>query len=105
MPNMPEIIFESDGSEPDAFNLYDNRVKIGEMIVEIAGKNLKVYHTEVDEDQAGKGYAKDLLNAMAAHCRLNNLSVIPLCTYVALQFERHPETYLDIWNRDIVPKF
>lgn len=102
---MAEVIYEDQGAVPAAFNLYDKDKKIGEMIVELSDGNLKVYHTEVDDDQAGKGYAKDLLDAMAAYSRANKLKVIPLCTYVALQFKRHPDEYADIWNQDIEPKF
>ena len=102
---MAEVKFQNDWAEPDAFNLFDQDKKIGEMIVETIGDNLKVYHTEVDDDQAGKGYAKELLNAMADYARSNQLKVIPLCTHVALQFKRHPGDYADIWNQEVKPEF
>ena len=50
---MAEVKFQYDGEEPAAFNLFDADKKIGEMIVEILGGDLNVYHTEVDEDQEG----------------------------------------------------
>jgi len=102
---MAEIKFEALGGDPDAFNLYDEGKKIGEMIVEIREKDMKVYHTEVDEDQSGKGYAQSLLNAMATYAREHQLKVIPLCSYVGTQFRRHPDTYADIWNKDVKPTF
>ncbi|MDY0906481.1 GNAT family N-acetyltransferase [Pedobacter sp. CFBP9032] len=102
---MAEVKFQNDGAEPDEFNLFDQDKKIGEMIVETIGDNLKVYHTEVDDDQAGKGYAKKLLDAMADYARSNQLKVIPLCSYVALQFKRHPDEYEDIWNKSVKPEF
>ena len=102
---MAEVKFQNDRAEPDAFNLFDQDKKIGEMIVETIGDNLKVYHTEVDDDQAGKGYAKKLLDAMADYARSNQLKVIPLCSYVALQFKRHPDEYEDIWNKSVKPEF
>ncbi|RDC57982.1 N-acetyltransferase [Pedobacter chinensis] len=101
---MIEVRFENNIA-PVAFNLYDGGSKIGEMIVEITDGNLKVYHTEIDENQEGKGYAKKLMDAMINHCRTESLKVIPLCTYVALQFKRHPDVYNDIWNKDIKPSF
>lgn len=102
---MAEVKFQNDGAAPAAFNLFDHDKKIGEMIVETIDGNLKVYHTEVDEDQAGKGYGKKLLDAMADYARSKQLKVIPLCTYVALQFKRHPDEYADIRNKDVKPEF
>ncbi|MCZ4244376.1 GNAT family N-acetyltransferase [Pedobacter punctiformis] len=96
---MSEIKFETGNGEPAAFNLYDEGRKIGEMIVEINGTDLTVYHTEVDEDQSGKGYAGQLLASMVNYVRAHNLKVIPLCPYVHAQFKRHPDLYGDIWNR------
>jgi predicted GNAT family acetyltransferase len=37
---------------------------------------------------------------MVEHARKNKLKVIPLCTYVHVQFKRHPDEYADVWNRD-----
>lgn len=102
---MAEVKFQKDGAEPAAFNLFDQDQKIGEMIVEILDGNLKVYHTEVDEDQEGNGYAKLLLKAMSDYARSNQLKVIPLCSYVATQFKRHPDEYGDIWNKAVKPEF
>ena len=101
---MAEVKFETGGGEPDAFNLYDKGKKIGEMIVGQEGTNLTVYHTEVDEDQAGKGYAALLLSSMVEYVRKNGLKVLPMCVYVATQFKRHPDQYQDIWNKDVKPK-
>ena len=97
---MAEIKFISDGQEPDAFNLYESGQKIGEMIVATTGSNLTVYHTEVDENQSGKGYAGQLLSAMVDYARKNQLKVIPQCSYVHTQFKRHPDLYGDIWNEN-----
>lgn len=93
---MVEIRFESLDNEPDAFNLYEGEKKIGEMIVEVRGQDMTVFHTEVDEDQSGKGYAGMLLESMVKYVREHHLKVIPMCTYVHLQFKRHPDQYKDI---------
>jgi len=93
---MAEVKFESLENEPDAFNLYEEGKKIGEMIVEIKGDDMTVFHTEVDEDQEGKGYAKKLLESMVSYVRAHHLKVIPMCSYVHLQFDRHPDQYKDI---------
>lgn len=93
---MTDIKFESLENEPSAFNLYLDGNKIGEMIVEINGKDMTVFHTEVDPDQEGQGYAGELLNAMTAYVRDHHLKVIPMCAFVEVQFNRHPDEYADI---------
>lgn len=94
---MAEIKLELNEKKHGAFNLYDDGTKIGEMVVAINDEALTVYHTEVDENQSGKGYAKQLLDTMVDHARNNELKVIALCPYVHAQFKRHPEEYNDIW--------
>ena len=76
-----------------AFNIYDERGKMGEMVISMDDVALTVYHTEVSPQAEGKGYAKLLLEHMTAYARENTLKVIPLCPYVHAQFKRHPEQY------------
>jgi len=97
---MADIKLELDEKKHGAFNLYDNGTKIGEMVIGISQDMLTVYHTEVDEDQSGKGYAKLLLDAMTAYARQNKLMVRPLCAYVHAQFKKHPDEYTDIWLKE-----
>jgi predicted GNAT family acetyltransferase len=97
---MSDIKFESLENEPSAFNLYLDGSKIGEMIVEIRGSDMTVFHTEVDPDQEGKGYAGELLKEMTSYARGHRLKVIPMCTYVHTQFKRHPEQYADILSEN-----
>jgi predicted GNAT family acetyltransferase len=96
---MAEVKLNIQKGEPSAFELYDEGEKYGEMVFDIDGENLTVYHTEIDPEKEGKGYAKLLLEAMVDYVRKNNLKVIPLCPYVHLQFRRHEELYKDIWNK------
>lgn len=93
---MAEVKFESFEDEPQAFNLYEEGEKIGEMIVEIKGTDMTVFHTAVDEDYEGKGYAGMLLESMIAYVRKHELKVIPMCSYVRKQFDKHPDKYDDI---------
>ncbi|MRS65816.1 GNAT family N-acetyltransferase [Larkinella terrae] len=97
---MSEIKLELNQKGHGAFNLYESGVKIGEMAISVSDGNLAVYHTEVDPDMEGKGYAKQLLDTMAAYAREHHLKVIPLCPYVNVQFKRHPKDYEDIWNKE-----
>jgi len=100
---MDEVKLNLDDKGHGAFYILDGEERIGEMVVRTLGGNLTVYHTEVLPKAEGKGYAKKLLNAMAAHARGNHLKVVPLCPYVHAQFKRHAREYADIWenaNRD-----
>ena len=97
---MIDIKFETLENEPSAFNLYLDGNKTGEMIVEIRGSDMTVFHTEVDPDQEGKGYAGELLKAMTSYVRDHHLKVIPMCTYVHAQFKRHPDQYADILSEN-----
>lgn len=85
--------------EPSSFDIYDEEGKVGEMIFDINGTDLTVYHTEVDTAKEGLGYAKMLLEAMVTYVRENGLKVIPMCPYVHIQFKRHEDLYRDIWNK------
>jgi len=96
---MTDIKLELDNKKQGAFNLYENNVKIGEMVISLNDGTLTVYHTEVDESASGKGYAKLLLDAMTAYATENNIKVIPLCPYVHAQFKRHPDEYEAIWQK------
>ena len=96
---MAQVKLNIQQGEPSSFDIYDEDGKVGEMIFDIEGKNLSVYHTEVDPEKEGLGYAKQLLDAMVSYVRENNLMVIPMCPYVYIQFKRHEDLYKDIWNK------
>ncbi len=80
------------------FFINENNVQLAEMIIEISGNDLTVYHTEVVPETEGKGLAKQLLKAMVDYVRQEKLKVIVLCPYVLMQFKRHPDEYGDIWE-------
>lgn len=96
---MAEVKINIQQNEPSAFELYDEDGKVGEMVFDIQGEDLTVYHTEVSPQKEGLGYAKILLDAMVNYVRENKLKVIPLCPYVHLQFKRHETLYQNIWNK------
>jgi len=96
---MVQVKLNIQEGEPSSFDIYDEDGKAGEMIFDIKGSDLTVYHTEVEPEKEGKGYAKMLLDAMVAYVRENRLMVIPMCPYVHIQFRRHEDLYKDIWNK------
>lgn len=77
--------------------LYSDGDKAGKMDISIQGTLFTIYHTEVNEEYAGRGFAKILLEAAVEHARKNSLMIAPLCPYAYAQFKRQPEAYQDIW--------
>lgn len=80
--------------------LFSDDQKIGKMDISVIGQKLTVYHTEVNPEQEGKGFAKILLERLVSYARENDLKIVPLCPYVFAQFKRHPEEYNDVWLKN-----
>lgn len=96
---MTTIKLELDAKKHGAFNLYEEGKKLGEMTLSIKENLLTVYHTGVEPEAEGKGFAKKLLEEMTAYVRENKMMVLPLCPYVHAQFKKHPDEYADIWKK------
>ena len=90
------VVFNDDNITGEV-QLFSSDEKVGKMDISVKNGKLRVYHTEVDPAQEGKGFAKLLLNKLVGYARENNLPIIPLCPYVFAQFKRHPEQYADVW--------
>ncbi|SDI60155.1 hypothetical protein SAMN05421846_11089 [Chryseobacterium taeanense] len=80
--------------------LFSDDNKAGKMDISVMGNKLTVYHTEVSEEHAGKGFAKILLDKLVSYARENDLKIVPLCPYVHAQFKRNPEQYNDVWLKE-----
>lgn len=81
--------------------LFSDDKKAGKMDVSISNDVLTVYHTEVNEEHNGKGFAKLLLARLVAYARDNKVKIAPLCPFVHAQFKRRPEEFQDVWHRKI----
>ncbi|MET0946295.1 MAG: GNAT family N-acetyltransferase, partial [Flavobacterium sp.] len=66
---METIKLELNEKKHGAFNLYVDDKKLGEMTVSIKDDVLTVYHTGVEPEAEGKGYAKKLLEEMTSYVR------------------------------------
>lgn len=98
---MADVQLHLNKQQRGAFTVQGDAGQYGEMEVAIDSMHLIVYHTEVTQAAEGKGFAKQLLDAMAAYARQYKLKVIALCPYTNGQFKRHPELYDDIWEKNI----
>ena len=96
---MSEIKLKMDNRSRGAFVIEENGEKLGEMVVGVSETALTVYHTEVDPELEGQGFAKQMLDEMVAYAREKHLQVIPLCEYVHAQFKRHPDEFADVWKK------
>lgn len=55
------------------------------------GKILLMHHTSVPPALEGRGIASRLVAAAFAHAREQDLRIRPLCSYVRIWSQRHPE--------------
>jgi predicted GNAT family acetyltransferase len=88
------------GHATGEIQLFSDDVKAGKMDISVINERLTVYHTEVNPQYEGRGFAKLLLDKLVAYAREKNLKIIPLCPYVNLQFKRHPAGFEDVWLKD-----
>ncbi|WDR01259.1 GNAT family N-acetyltransferase [Devosia algicola] len=54
-------------------------------------KVMSINHTGVPTKFGGRGVAAQLVHAAIADARSEGFRIVPLCSYVAAQFKRHPE--------------
>ncbi|MBD3906103.1 N-acetyltransferase [Chryseobacterium sp. Ch-15] len=88
------------GNVRGEIQLFSDDKKAGKMDISVIKGKLTVYHTEVDDEYAGNGFAKLLLNQLVSYARENDLKIVPLCPYVHAQFKRNPEEYSDVWFKE-----
>jgi len=55
-------------------------------------------HTFVDESLRGQGVAQALVKKVVTKARNENKTIIPLCPFAKLEFEKKKE-YADVWRR------
>ena len=80
--------------------LFSDDVQAGKMNIATTGERLTVFHTEVEPEYDGRGFAKLLLEKLVSYAREKGMKIIPLCPFVHAQFTRHPEKYDDVWFKE-----
>jgi predicted GNAT family acetyltransferase len=61
---------------------------------ELKGKKIYLVHTEVPEELEGQGVAEAMVEKAFAYIEQHDMLVVPLCAYINLFLQRHPE-----WDR------
>lgn len=59
---------------------------------ELAGRTMRMTHTEVPPAQQGRGIAAALVRAAVGHARGEGLKIEPVCPYVLDYMDRHPDS-------------
>lgn len=69
--------------------------RIGESIARIeyikAKERIYLTHTEVPRDYEGKGVGSELIKQALKNIKARDLTLVPLCPFVAMYIKRHPE--------------
>lgn len=78
------------------FSLHADGQEVGRMLVSVASNILEAGYTSVGFAQRKNGYGKKLIDAVVDYARENNLKVKAKCGFVAMMFNKYPETYGDI---------
>lgn len=78
------------------FSLHAEGQEVGRMMVHITPGILKAGYTGVSLTHRKNGYGRKLVNAVAGYARENNLKIIPECGFVAMMFNKYPESYGDL---------
>lgn len=78
------------------FSLKVDGQEVGRMMVNITPGIVKAGYTSVGLAHRKNGYGRKLVSAVVDYARENNLKIIPECGFVAMMFNKYPETYGDI---------
>jgi predicted GNAT family acetyltransferase len=71
------------------FYVEENGNTLAELVYSIpSADKIIIEHTEVDDSLGGKGIGKQLVEAARDHARLNNIKIIPLCSFTKSVFEK-----------------
>ena len=91
------IVRQDEAANKGSFLAIEDGKKIGEMTYSKAGADkIIIDHTEVDENQKGKGIGKILLFKLVDFAREHNIKIVPLCPFAKSMFDR------DIDIRDVL---
>ncbi|WP_285765573.1 GNAT family N-acetyltransferase [Peribacillus sp. SI8-4] len=83
----------------NSFFVEDNGEKLAEITFFKSGVHeITVDHTVVSDRLRGQKVGKALLEKVVALAREENRKIVPICSFVLQQFEKHAE-YGDVWAK------
>lgn len=78
------------------FSIHVDGMEVGRMSVSTEPGILVAGYTSVGFEQRKSGYGKKLIDAVVGYAKQHNLKVLARCGFVAMIFNKYPETYDDI---------
>lgn len=77
----------------EAESQFEFQIEDQTALIEFAIDNNKIYltHTEVPESFQGSGIGSELVKQTLQHIKKQNLTVMPLCSFVAHYIDNHSE--------------
>lgn len=85
-----------DNPEQSRYELLVDENVAGFAAYRLTEERVTFTHTEVSEDYAGQGLAKQLVAEALDDAKSRGLAVVPLCPYVRKHIARNPEQYLPL---------
>lgn len=71
--------------------------RLGESTYTMAGPDkLIIDHTHTEPELQGTGKATELVEAIVAHARANNLKILPLCAFARHKFAQKGAEWADV---------
>jgi uncharacterized protein len=81
-----------------AFAWVQDGKRLAEMTYTVAGQQVIIDHTQVDDVLRGKGVGRKLVQAAVEWARAENQRLLPLCPFARSVFDKTPE-YADVLVR------
>lgn len=74
----------------------ESGLEIGRLDYRTGGGRLNAMRTFVALQYRHKGYATQLVDALADYARTLQTTIVPICSFVQLVFMRYPDKYADV---------
>ncbi|WEV54609.1 GNAT family N-acetyltransferase [Leuconostocaceae bacterium ESL0723] len=84
--------------EPGRYYAADDQELLAEVTYQTTnnGQTLAIDHTYVNPKLRGGGLAKQLVDTVVNQARGNHQTVLPLCSFAKMLFDRFPDLYADV---------
>lgn len=90
-----------DDPDADRYEIVVDDELAGFSAYRLDGDRITFTHTEVGDEYAGQGLARQLVTEELADVRRRGLAVVPVCPYVGKVISRDPDEYLDLVPEDV----